>query len=121
MSIPKCNRLNGLARKAMRRQRPANMSQPSSEGAMSSEDVLPFVSRDWEAVAASKRAYWARRYREEGWRATWDAADALIEDARRTIPRYPARPFAPAISRITSPSASFSPASTMRLPVAELL
>lgn len=56
---------------------------------MNPEDVLPFVSRDWAAAAASTRAYWADRYRQEGWRATWNAADALLEDARRTVPGYP--------------------------------
>jgi len=52
-------------------------------------DVRAFVERDWAAIQASKRAYWADRYRDSGWRAAWDAADALWIDARHVLPVYP--------------------------------
>lgn len=56
---------------------------------MNPEDVRAFVQRDWDAVAASKIAYWADRFRQEGWRPAWNAADALLVDMRRLRPDYP--------------------------------
>jgi len=56
---------------------------------MNREDVRAFVQRDWDAVAASKVAHWADRFRQEGWRPAWDAADALWADMRRVHPEYP--------------------------------
>ena len=56
---------------------------------MDREAVRAFVRRDWEAVAASKTAYWAERFRREGWRPAWDAADGLLADMRVVRPDYP--------------------------------
>jgi hypothetical protein len=52
-------------------------------------DIQAFVDRDWEAVQASKSAYWADRFRQDGWRPAWTAADALWIDVRRVQPDYP--------------------------------
>jgi hypothetical protein len=53
------------------------------------DDVRAYVHRDWDAVAASKTAYWADRFRREGWLRAWNAADALLLDMRRVRPDYP--------------------------------
>ena len=42
-----------------------------------------FVRRNWTAVAASKGAYWAERYRLEGSLPARRASAALYEHARR--------------------------------------
>ena len=52
-------------------------------------DVEAFVHRDWQAVQASKAAYWAEQFRDHGWRPAWMAADALWLDVRRAQPHYP--------------------------------
>jgi hypothetical protein len=51
--------------------------------------VEAFVGRDWHAVAASKVAYWADRFRQDGWRPAWNASDMLLLDVRRTRPEFP--------------------------------
>lgn len=56
---------------------------------MTPDEVRAFVHRDWEAVAASKLAYWAGRFRDDGWLPAWNAADALLRDVRRACPGYP--------------------------------
>lgn len=56
---------------------------------MDRRDVEAFVHRDWEAVQASKSAYWADRFRQHGWLPAWTAADALWLDVRRAQPQYP--------------------------------
>ena len=48
-----------------------------------------FVRRDWEAGAASKRAYWAERFRQDGWRPIWDAAQSLPAHVRRVRADFP--------------------------------
>ena len=53
------------------------------------DDVRAFVSRDHAAVEASKRAYHARRYRERGAAAGFEAGQALWEHARRVRPDWP--------------------------------
>ena len=50
---------------------------------MTRDDVRAFVGRDWAAVAASKRAYWAERYRLEGPLPARQASAALYEHAQR--------------------------------------
>jgi hypothetical protein len=50
---------------------------------MDRDDLRAFVGRDWAAVAASKRAYWAERYRLEGSLPAQQASEALFEHARR--------------------------------------
>ena len=52
-------------------------------------DVEAFVHRDWAAVQDSKSAYWVDRFRQDGWRPAWMAADALWLDVRRAQPDYP--------------------------------
>jgi hypothetical protein len=56
---------------------------------MDRQAIQQYVQRDWQAVSASKLAYWARRFREEGWAPAWDAANALLVDMRRARPDYP--------------------------------
>ena len=56
---------------------------------MTPGEVRAFVRRDWEAVAASKVAYWADQFRQHGWLPAWSAADALLLDMRRSRPEYP--------------------------------
>ena len=58
-------------------------------GGVNRHDVEAFVHRDWAAVRDSKSAYWAERFRQDGWRPAWTAADALWLDVRRTQPAYP--------------------------------
>ncbi len=56
---------------------------------MDPREVGAFVNRPWAKLAASKRAYWSERYATEGWRAAWEAAQALLEHARRVQPEFP--------------------------------
>ncbi len=56
---------------------------------MKSPELESFARREWPRVAVSKRAYWAERYRQEGWRATWDAAQALLAHVRSVQPDFP--------------------------------
>ena len=56
---------------------------------MDPDDVRAFLSRDHAAVEASKRAYHARRYRERGAAAGFEAGQALWEHARRVRPDWP--------------------------------
>lgn len=48
-----------------------------------------YAVRDWNAEAASKRAYWADRYRREGPCATLQASQALLAEMRHLRPGYP--------------------------------
>jgi hypothetical protein len=50
---------------------------------MNRDDVRAFVNRGWAAVAASKRAYWAERYRAEGSLPARQASAALYDHAQR--------------------------------------
>jgi hypothetical protein len=56
---------------------------------MTPDDVRAFMNRDWDAVAASKIAYWAERFQRDGWRPAWDAGEALRAETRRVRPDYP--------------------------------
>jgi hypothetical protein len=56
---------------------------------MDPEAIRDFARRDWAAAAASKAAYWAGRYRVEGWQAAWNAANGLLLDMRGARPGYP--------------------------------
>jgi len=56
---------------------------------MNRREIEAFVHRDWAAVQASKSAYWADRFRDDGWLPGWRAADALWLDVRRAQPLYP--------------------------------
>lgn len=47
------------------------------------------TNRDWERIASSKVAHWATRYRAEGWRSVWDAAQALHVHMTRVRPDFP--------------------------------
>jgi hypothetical protein len=51
--------------------------------------IRAYASRDWNAFAASKRAYWADRYRREGSHATLEASQALLAEMRHVRPDYP--------------------------------
>lgn len=57
---------------------------------MDPEAIRAYVSRDWDAIAASKRAYWAERHRQDGPQATWNASQALLTEMRLIRPGYPA-------------------------------
>jgi hypothetical protein len=56
---------------------------------MRTEDVRAFVQRDRRSVEASKLRFWIERFRAEGWRATFDAGQALLEHARSLDPAFP--------------------------------
>jgi hypothetical protein len=56
---------------------------------MTPDDIRAFVNRDWDAVAASKTAYWAKRFQREGWQPAWEAAQVLRAEMRRVRPDYP--------------------------------
>lgn len=51
--------------------------------------IRAYASRDWQALGASKRAYWAERHRQEGATATVQASQALLAEMRRIRPDYP--------------------------------
>jgi hypothetical protein len=51
--------------------------------AVTRDDILAFVRRDWAAVEHSKREYWAARFRDEGPRAAREASTLLLQHARR--------------------------------------
>jgi hypothetical protein len=53
------------------------------------EEIRAFVDRDRTEVDASRRAHWARRYREEGPTATFAAAQALFVHVRALRPEWP--------------------------------
>ncbi|HWB18247.1 MAG TPA: hypothetical protein VG538_17720 [Vicinamibacterales bacterium] len=56
---------------------------------MTPDDIRAFVNRDWDAVVASKTAYWAERFQREGWQPAWEAAQVLRAEMRRVRPDYP--------------------------------
>ena len=56
---------------------------------MDPASIRAFAARDWDSLAAAKRAYWADRYRREGLRATVDASRALLAEVRLMRPEYP--------------------------------
>lgn len=56
---------------------------------MDAESLRRFARRDWEAMAASKTAYWAERLRETGGHPTWDAGQAMLAHARAVRPDFP--------------------------------
>ena len=46
-------------------------------------DLIAFARRDWHAVARSRLAFWADRYRQDGGTAARAAATHLYAHARR--------------------------------------
>jgi hypothetical protein len=56
---------------------------------MDAAHLRAFLERDRTEVEREKLAYWARVYREQGFRATLDAGHALYEHARRLRPDFP--------------------------------
>jgi hypothetical protein len=48
-----------------------------------------FLGRGWADAERLEREHWAGRHREEGHRATWAAACALLEHVRRMRPDWP--------------------------------
>lgn len=56
---------------------------------MDRQDILAFAHRDWQALGVLKTAYWAERFRQDGWRPAWEAADSLLLDMRRARLDYP--------------------------------
>ena len=56
---------------------------------MDRDALLEYVGRDRSAVARLKRAYWARRFQEEGPEAIIRASRALYEHVRSVRPDYP--------------------------------
>jgi len=50
--------------------------------------VEAYMRRDWDLVAASKRAHWATRFRED-WLAPWRAAQQLFDHIRAVQPDFP--------------------------------
>ena len=56
---------------------------------MDARAVRRFSTRAWKDVSDSKRAYWAERFRREGWMSVWTAAQGLLAYARRIRPDFP--------------------------------
>ena len=50
------------------------------------ESVRAYAGRDWELVDASRRAYWAERFRRHGPEATLSAGWALLSQLRALRP-----------------------------------
>ncbi|MBI2835239.1 MAG: hypothetical protein HYX76_12515 [Acidobacteria bacterium] len=50
--------------------------------------IEEFVRRDWQEAAASKRAYWAERFKHDC-QATWEAAQLLLTHTRRVRSEFP--------------------------------
>jgi hypothetical protein len=67
----------------------ANRARSIYNRRMERRAIEAFVKRDWDAVARSKTNYWVDRFRQAGWRATWQAADQLLADMRAARPDYP--------------------------------
>lgn len=55
---------------------------------MDPEKIRAFVQRDRQHLEALKANYWAERFRLDV-RSTWDAAQALLDYARRVRPPFP--------------------------------
>jgi hypothetical protein len=51
--------------------------------------IREFVGRDWQAVRASKDAYWGERIRRRGPAEGWRIADELRHQARLQHPDWP--------------------------------
>ena len=62
---------------------PAFTARGRYNAVMDPAALRAYVSRDWRAIAASKRSYWANRYKSEGPRATVDASRALLLEMAR--------------------------------------
>ena len=56
---------------------------------MDPAELRSYLSRDWNAIAAAKRTYWADRYRREGAEATMAASQALLREMRELRPDFP--------------------------------
>ncbi len=56
---------------------------------MSADDLRAFGARDWSVADASKRGYWAERYRASAGEATWAASVALRTHMRQVRPDWP--------------------------------
>ena len=56
---------------------------------MDPASIRAYAARDWESMAAAKRAYWAGRFQREGLRATVEASRALLAEIRHVRPDYP--------------------------------
>jgi hypothetical protein len=56
---------------------------------MDPASLRSYASRDWNAIAAAKRAYWAHRFRREGAQATMGASLALLREMRELRPDFP--------------------------------
>jgi hypothetical protein len=52
-------------------------------------EATDYMQRDWTPAGASDVQYWARRFRTEGWRVVWDAAQALAAHVRAVRNDYP--------------------------------
>lgn len=56
---------------------------------MLADDIQEFVRRDRSGIEAAKRAHWAHVFQRHGWRAVWDAGQALMLHARNVQPGFP--------------------------------
>jgi hypothetical protein len=63
--------------------------QPTYNDGMDPRAVRDYMTRHWADAADSKRAYWADRFRDEGWRSVWVAAQGLLAHTRQVRPDFP--------------------------------
>jgi hypothetical protein len=56
---------------------------------MTADELRAFAHRDWAAVAAAKRSYWAEQFRAHGCRPAWEASNALRAAMAHSSPGYP--------------------------------
>jgi len=56
---------------------------------MDARHVKAYVERDWAAVAADKREYWAREFVARGPQATFEASQTLWRHMRLLRPEWP--------------------------------
>lgn len=56
---------------------------------MTPEQLQAYAHRDWAAVAAGKRTFWAEQFQAYGYRPAWEASNALRAAMRLVRPDYP--------------------------------
>lgn len=56
---------------------------------MDPNHLREFAMRDRVSVQQAKAAYWAERFRDQGWSANWRTAQDLATYVRRVRPDFP--------------------------------
>lgn len=71
------------------RQRVRGAGGPDYNSSVEPREIEAFVGRDWEGAAALKASHWPDRFRREGWREVWNAAQSLLLHVRAVRPDFP--------------------------------